>query len=405
MGDLVRGKPLLAPRPQFGSGRTCVAIERYPRRAETLAPVGVGDADRRQVPYRGVRSVHILHLQRRHLVPARLDDVDAAASQNPVVAALGDACLVTGAEPSVPEGGRGVVRAPPVFAEYLRTPHLDLALAAPGDRDAIVVDDAQIDAGQRMAHMAGPAFSGERIGQRHADLGHAVPLQEGVTGDFAPPLVGRDGERGRSGDHEAEPRGAPRPSLAHGAGRLLPGADQTCVDGGHGHEERDVAGREAIPGGGRRPRAEFAGGAGPEGAGQGVHDAVDVVQRQRVKDAVVLVPRPGGGERGDLGREVVVGGEDALGARRRAAGVDDQGRVGGEGEGGGRGCGGGWRGEAAETVQLHDGRPQSPCRGCEGGRLREGPVRDDHAGAGVVEDVLEFAQRVRHRQWNSDAPA
>ena len=162
-----------------------------------------------------------------------------------------------------------------------------------------------------------------------------------------------------------------------------------------------------VPGGSRRARPEFARRAGPERAGQGVDEAVNMVERQRVQDAVVRRPAPGGGERGDLGREVAVGGESAPWGAGGAAGVDEEG--GGGGVGWGRGCGGmgiGWgpggggRRVAGWGQRENGGRPR-PRGGREEGGLGEGGVGDDHAGTGVVQHVFEFGEGMgdseRHR--------
>lgn len=59
---------------------------------------------------------------------------------------------------------------------------------------------------------------------------------------------------------------------------------------------------------------ELHGGAAAVGAEPGVDDAVDVVHRERVDDAVPLGPLPGGAEGVDLGGDALVGVEGALGA-------------------------------------------------------------------------------------------
>lgn len=42
----------------------------------------------------------------------------------------------------------------------------------------------------------------QRVGERHADLGHAVALQQYVRGDLVPAIQNRLGKGGRTGDHQ-----------------------------------------------------------------------------------------------------------------------------------------------------------------------------------------------------------
>ena len=187
---------------------------------------------------------------------------------------------------------------------------------------------------------------------------------------------------------------------------------------------------------GRRARAELDGGAGPERAGQSVDQAVNVVQGQRVEDPVLLRPRPGGRERGDLRRDVRVRGQHALGRARRAAGVDEERGVGGVGEGGrvgwwwvgvgwglGRWGGGRWRcvrwrprrgGGRGRPRRRGDGRPRGrvpvPGGGARprGGRRRPGRARCPAGrprGGGWGGSGTRFGRRARTRPGSESCVA
>ena len=116
---------------------------------------------------------------------------------------------------------------------------------------ACLIHQPHLDARQRRADAAGTSLAVQRVGQRHADLGHAVALQQDVPGDLAATLQDRHRQGRRAGHHEAQLAAALGPCrCCVGRSGLLPGVDQLGVDRGHGHEQRQVAVRRCAP----RPR-------------------------------------------------------------------------------------------------------------------------------------------------------
>ena len=165
---------------------------------------------------------------------------------------------------------------------------------------------------------------GQRVRQGHAELAHAVALQELVAGHLPPPLQRGDGQRRRSRHHQPGLRRAGRPpGPRRGVGRL-PRRDEPGVDRRHRHEQRQLTGGEPLP---RGDRVEapgcLTGGAGRPRAEAHRHDPVHVVEGEDQQDAILRGPRPGGEQRVDLRRQAAVGVDDALGPARRAARVDD----------------------------------------------------------------------------------
>lgn len=142
------------------------------------------------------------------------------------------------------------------------------------------------------------------VGQRHAQLGHAVPLQQLVPGQLLPAQQNVVRQRRAAADHQPQPlQRADR--IRNVGGILLADALQhTRVHGGHAHEQRH--GLEVLVGLGKIALVEpfflgealphdRAGGGGQkfdratsvQHAEQLVHQAVDVVQRQEVEDLVL----------------------------------------------------------------------------------------------------------------------
>ncbi len=150
-----------------------------------------------------------------------------------------------------------------------------------------------------------------------------------------------------------------------------------------GHEEGDVAAGDEVPDGvGVEAREHVAGCSGPEGAGDYVDDAMDVVEGEAEDDAVGGVPLPCFDEGGDLGGDVGVSGNDAFGSAGGAAGVEDHRSA----------CGVDVRqrcgGDGGEVVAVEGG----DVAGCGYG-LEErscGGVGDEDGCAGVFDEVFEF---------------
>src|SRR5256714_10830347 len=101
----------LGPRLQLGERQLCLAAP-LDRGADPLSPLGIVHADHGALRDRRMRPEHLLHLERRHLVTAGLDDVYARAAEHPVCALFRDGD-VAGAEPAVPERCSSRVGPPP----------------------------------------------------------------------------------------------------------------------------------------------------------------------------------------------------------------------------------------------------------------------------------------------------
>ena len=96
-------------------------------------------------------------------------------------------------------------------------------------------------------HMSRRSLAVEWVRQRHAYLGHAVPLQEPVAGDLVPLFECAHHQRVRARHHEPEFRRADEhdsPTLGISA---LPLTDECIVGGRHRHEEGDARRRSAVP--------------------------------------------------------------------------------------------------------------------------------------------------------------
>ncbi len=228
-----------------------------------------------------------------------------------------------------------------------------------------------------------------------------------MPGDLAPPLEDGDRQRGRSRHHQAQPTRSRRPALARRAVCHVEGRQQFRVDRRHGHEERDPAGGHPLPGArGVEGRQELTAGARPQRAPQHVHDAVHVVERQDVQNAIVHAPAPRASKRGHLRLEVGVRQDDTLRPAGGAAGIKKKCRV---------------RGARCRVLRAWRRGTQRDCR-----TIRRQPagsvarrdgredtclvVADDHTGLRVLDDEVPFGrglgrrERHGHRARAPDAP-
>src|ERR1019366_6768443 len=93
---------------------------------------------------------------------------------------------IASAKPAVAEGiARGLGLAP-VFRKHAGTADLDLARRSRRNRLAVLADKLYLDARQGRPHAARHALAPQRVRQRHANLSHAVALQQGMAADFLP---------------------------------------------------------------------------------------------------------------------------------------------------------------------------------------------------------------------------
>ncbi len=238
---------------------------------------------------------------------------------------LVEAADVPGAEPSVAgEGGSGVLGPLPVLEEHGRAPNLDLTGLPFGHGAAFVVDETCLDPGQGSPHRTRDAPSSIRVGERHADLRHPVPLQEGVPGQLLPPLEDGNRQCRRTGHHQPE---ATRPFLHPGTllfGATVEMGDQTVVDGGHRHIQGEVTGGETVCHlFGVEGAQDVTACPRPEGAPDDVDDPVDVMEGQREQDPVVRGPVPRLDQRRDLGLDAGMGADHPFRLSGGATGEED----------------------------------------------------------------------------------
>ena len=113
-------------------------------------------------------------------------------------------------------------RSPPGRCQYSRNtagPRTSSSPGVPvGHLDAVLVHQLHVDVRQRLPDEPGPPLAVQRVRQRHADLGHAVALEQRVAGDLAPAL-----------EHRA-PAAPPTPTSSAAAG-ARPSDRARCTSG------------------------------------------------------------------------------------------------------------------------------------------------------------------------------
>ena len=135
----------VAPGGRHGARRGPVGHPAHGRRSGTdaLTPLRIGDTHHGTVRPGG-RPEHLLDLECRDLLAARLEDVDRDTSQDAVAPSSTTATSPVRNQPSG-KASRGVGTAP-VFRNSWGPSHLDLARLARGDRRPIVIDQPYLDA-------------------------------------------------------------------------------------------------------------------------------------------------------------------------------------------------------------------------------------------------------------------
>jgi acyl-CoA synthetase (AMP-forming)/AMP-acid ligase II len=121
---------------------------------------------------------------------------------------------VAGAEPAVDERFPRRVGLLPVLQEHSRPAHLDFARSLRCDLLPVLIHQPHLDAGQWSTDVSGHATAVERVRDAHADLRHAVPLQQHVPADRLPLLQHRHRQRRRAAHHQ--------PQLPAGRSHRLP---------------------------------------------------------------------------------------------------------------------------------------------------------------------------------------
>ncbi|KAH6608930.1 hypothetical protein Trco_002276 [Trichoderma cornu-damae] len=337
--------------------------------SDFVAPRAAGHGDDGRLGDLGQGEELALDLEGADLFAAGLDDVGGSAALDEVQgapgpglagrveaggrdgAADGDVARLEPAAAAVGVGGGELLlgggRVAPVLLEDGGAAELDLAgalaalgaelLAGEDDLGGVDVDEAGLDGGQGPADGGVDAVGkGQAAGEGHADLRHAVALEEDVAvAERGPGGFDRGREGGGPGDVEAQVGGGD--GLAGGVpdrrGQGLVAVEEPAVDGGDGGEEGDLGlGRpgggvavgaprrwgeersgEAVPDGvGVEGEHELDGGAGHQRGQDGVDDAVDVVEGEEMEQVVRGRVFPSLVERAGLGGQDGLGEQDAF---------------------------------------------------------------------------------------------
>lgn len=159
-------------------------------------------ADDRGLEHGFVRDERGLDLDRRHPDAAHLEHVVRAAAVG-VVAVLVEGVLVAAARPGAMEGVLGLLALVPVHERRGRAADLELAeLARLGDDVALVIEEAHLVAGNRLAGRAVAHLAGA-IGEEDVQhFGRADAVQDLDPGALGPALAEIGGKRfaGRGAD-------------------------------------------------------------------------------------------------------------------------------------------------------------------------------------------------------------
>ena len=182
-----------------------------------------------------MHAKHIFDFEGRDFVASAFDDVDARSPQQPIRTILLDADIAR-AEPSIEERRPRAFWLIPVFAEDAWTLQLHLT-----------IDNPDGHPGQRMPDKSGATLAVQRIRQRHADFAHSITFKQGMPGDVFPSVEHSPGKGRRSAHHQAERAAARATSPTEASARRLPGMNQTVIDRRNRRENRELAGRKAMP--------------------------------------------------------------------------------------------------------------------------------------------------------------
>ena len=229
LGRLVTGQFAL------GLGDDGVGVERHPRlgrrdRDDAFAEIRVRHADDRRFGDAGDAVEHAFDFLGIDVEAARYDQILRAADDVDVAARV-DHADVAGLEESV--GAKrfgGLLGLAPITREDVRPAHLDVADRAVGEHRAVVSADPDLDARQRQADRTGDTVAVERVGRVHVGLGHAVALEDGVTGTRFEGGEGLGGQRRRTRDEQ--PHVAAQPGVEIGR------REQPAIECRHAHHHR-----------------------------------------------------------------------------------------------------------------------------------------------------------------------
>jgi hypothetical protein len=180
-------RAVLRPRPAVISPFRTRPLPQDERGRHPLAPLLVLQAHDRALGDRGVGSQHLLDLERRDLVAARLEDVDAAPPEDPVVAVSTTATSPVRNQPSR-KASRVASGRRQYSEEDGRPADLDLARSRPARLGRPASSTSRTSTPGAACRRARASLPVERVRERHPDLGHPVALEQRVPADLPPSL-------------------------------------------------------------------------------------------------------------------------------------------------------------------------------------------------------------------------
>ena len=300
---------------------------------DALAEVVVGDADDRRLAHLRVLEQRRLDLAGAHLVAGGLDEVGRLAPHDAELAGRGQRGDVAGVEEAVGVDGLGGGVGPVQVAGEdggAADDHLAEQLRVPRQRPPLLVDEAQVEPGERRPDRAGRARA--VVARRGDDerLGEAVALHHALAEELEEPVVLPHRQPGRAGDQQ------PRPAQGAGVGRVTFGVlGEPVVHGRHREEQRAAAREGGADRLGREARQQLQAAADAQRAEHAQDQPVDVEERQGVDQHVGGGPAPGTGQGVEVEGGVAVRDHRPLGRAGGARGVEHQDRIlrGGRGRG------------------------------------------------------------------------
>jgi hypothetical protein len=287
----------------------------HDRGAHLLAEQGVGTGKDRRIDDARMREQDLLHVRRQDLATAGVDDVAAAVGQEQVAVVV-DIAQVAGAVPAVRDRLGGCLVPTPVAEHQARGAHAHLPDRAGSTRPAVVIDDGDLDPGQRRADGT-RSIQELMVEADHRGLGGPVGLVDQAAEALRPAVAGR--VRQPDGRRQAD---AQRAQLL-GVG----GIEQDAEYRRHRRQHADLLGGDGRGGLCRvEVRQQHQRGTGLEGAVDGGGDRERVRQRQAGEDAVVRAQPQGIDGRLAVEAQRAMGQGDALLLAGGAGGVEDGGR-------------------------------------------------------------------------------
>ena len=266
----------------------------------------------------------VFDFQRRDLVAAGFDDIDRRAAKDAVVAVFDDGDIA-GAKPAIDEAVPGGPLVIPIALKDGLAPHPNLSRHGfLFDGLIVFVEKLRHHARKGLAHESRSPLAVVRIGNGHAGFRGAVAFQQRLAGQLLPARKDPRRAGGRAGNVQPHSLESVAYCLALRSGKRFDMLNQLHVNSGHRHEHGEDASGDLLAQPDRiQLRHRMHGCAAPQRATQHIDNAVQVMQRQKKRNAVVARPPPGFDQHGDLRADGLVREHRAFGPARGAAGEYD----------------------------------------------------------------------------------